>query len=68
MKSIKEKFTLKVTDAGFTILAKDGTRLDFSAGEALMLLDVLKNEELELKKIAEESSPLPIRFNFFPGS
>lgn len=36
-------------------------RLEFTAGEALMLLDILKNEESELRKIADEAPPMPIK-------
>ncbi len=64
MNSVNEKFTLEITDTGLTIVGSEGIRLDFSAGEALMLLDVLKNEEAELKKMAERNSPLPIRIVF----
>ena len=56
-----EKFTINFTDQGVLIVGGDGNRLEFSAGEALMLLDVLKNEEFELRKKADEASPLPFR-------
>jgi len=37
--------------------------MEFSAGEALMVLDILKNEEVELRKIAEAASPLPLNIH-----
>lgn len=63
MDAITEKFTVKLTEAGFSILSSEGGSLHFTAGEALMLLDILKNEERQLKKMAEEASPLPLRIN-----
>ena len=61
MEEITEKFTIRVTDHGVIITGKEGDSMGFSAGEALMLLDILKDEEAELKKIAEEASPLPVK-------
>jgi hypothetical protein len=55
-----EKFTIKVTDRGVVVIGENGNRMEFSAGEALMLLDILKNEEIELRKMAESESPLPL--------
>ena len=60
---LMEKFTIKVTDKGVIVIGEKGDRLEFSAGEALMLLDILKNEEVELRKKAEAASPLPININ-----
>ncbi|MFC1532028.1 hypothetical protein ACFL7M_01500 [Thermodesulfobacteriota bacterium] len=56
-----EKFTISFTDKGVLIVGGEGNRLEFSAGEALMLLDVLKNEEVELRRKAEDASPLPFK-------
>jgi len=53
-----EKFTIEITKIGLVITGEKGDRLEFSAGEALMLLDILKNEEVELRKMADEASPL----------
>ena len=53
-----EKFTIEITEIGLVISGEKGDRLEFSAGEALMLLDILKNEEVELRKMADEASPL----------
>ena len=64
MDQFTEKFTIKVTDSEVVIIGEEGNRLKFSAGEALMLLDVLKNEEAELKKMAEEKSPMPVKIQF----
>ena len=61
MKEFREKFTIRITDHGLLITDKEGKSLDFSASEALMLLDVLKDEAVELRKIAEEASPLPVK-------
>ena len=61
MLETKEKFTFKVTDDGLDIFSGGERALHFTAGEALMLLDILQNEESNLKRIADESSPIPIR-------
>lgn len=61
MDPFREKFTIKRTDTGVVIIDEEGKRLQFSAAEALMLLDVLKNEKSELKKIAEGEAPLPFK-------
>jgi hypothetical protein len=58
-----EKFTIKVTDKGVVVIGEKGNRLEFSAGEALMLLDILKNEEVELRKMAESAAPLPLNIH-----
>ena len=58
---LMEKFIIKVTDSGVVVIGEKGERLEFSAGEALMLLDILKNEEVELRKMADAASPLPVR-------
>ena len=61
MEGIKEKFTVEITKSGVDILGGDGQVLHFTAVEALMLLDILRNEEAELKRMAEEASPIPIK-------
>ena len=58
-----EKFTIKVTDKGIVVIGEKGNRMEFSAGEALMLLDILKNEEPELRKMAESASPMSLNLN-----
>jgi hypothetical protein len=58
-----EKFTIKVTDKGVVMIGEKGNRMEFSAGEALMLLDILKNEEIELRKMAESASPMSLNLN-----
>ena len=45
MLETKEKFTFKVTDDGLDIFSGGEEALHFTAGEALMLLDILQNEE-----------------------
>ena len=61
-----EKFTIKVTDKGVAVIDQNGTRMEFSAGEALMLLDILKNEEVQLRKMADSASPLSLGINVSP--
>jgi hypothetical protein len=61
MEKVKEKFTIKITNSSVVILSGEGQRLEFTAGEALMLLDIFKNEEAELRKMADEVSPMPIK-------
>jgi hypothetical protein len=58
-----EKFTITITDRGVLVTGENETRMEFSAGEALMLLDILKNEEIELRKMAESASPLSLNIN-----
>jgi hypothetical protein len=57
------KFTIKVTDNGVVVIGEKGNRMEFSAGEALMLLDILKNEETELRKMAESAAPMSSNLN-----
>lgn len=64
MEEITEKFTIKITDQGLIITAGKEKTLSFTAGEALMLLDILKNEESKLRQVAHENSPLPISIKF----
>ena len=54
-----EKFTIEVKDTGVMIHSGEGQSLFFTPIEALMLLDILKAEEVKLKTLAEEKSPLP---------
>ena len=63
MEGITEKFTVEMTKSGVDILGADRQVLHFTAVEALMLLDILKNEEAELKRMAEETSPIPIKIS-----
>ena len=59
----KEKFTFEVTDNGLDIFSRGEKALYFTAGEALMLLDILQTEEANLKRMADEAAPSPIRIN-----
>ena len=59
-----EKFTIRITAQGVVITGKEGNRLELTACEALMLLDVLNSEEDELKRMSEEASPLPMKIRF----
>jgi len=60
MERFTEKYTIRVTDSGVRMTDQEGNCLDFTAGEALMLLDILRNEEAELNDMAEKASPLPV--------
>jgi hypothetical protein len=59
----KEKFIFEVTDDGLDIFSDGDRVLHFTAGEALMLLDILQTEEANLIRMADEASPSPIRIN-----
>ncbi len=61
MEEITEKLTIKITDSGIVILSGEENSLHFTSGEALMLLDILKNEEPRLRKMAEEALSIPIK-------
>ena len=64
----KEKFVIRITDHGVDVTSGKGRRLRFTACDALMLLDILKAEEENLRRIADEASPLPFRIQFSPAS
>ena len=64
MKESKERYRITVGDAGLEILSSEGNSLSFTAGEALMLLDILRNEEEKLKTLADKASPMPVRIEF----
>jgi hypothetical protein len=58
-----EKFTVEMAESGVDITSGEGISLHFSALEALMLLDILKGEEANLRRAADEASPLPIQIH-----
>jgi hypothetical protein len=64
MEEPSERYSITVGDAGLEIRNTEGKGLRFTAAEALMLLDILKNEEERLRFAAEKASPLPVRFRF----
>ena len=64
MKKSAERCRITVGDGGLEICDSKGRRLSFTAAEALMLLDILKNEEEKLRLVAEKASPLPVRIRF----
>ena len=64
VEKIKKKFVIQMTEEGMEISSGRGRRLRFSACDALMLLDILKEEEENLRRIADEASPLPMRIQF----
>ena len=59
MKDVVEKFTIRVTDKGVLIMDQGQNSLKFTPGEALMLLDILRDEESHLRRMAEAASPFP---------
>jgi hypothetical protein len=61
MKASTERYRITVGEGGLEIQSSEGKTLSFTAAEALMLLDILKNEEEKLKLLAEQASPLPFR-------
>ncbi len=63
----RERFTIRISDRGLEIQCHDGGEMILSASEALMLLDILKNEESRLTRSAEASSPMPMRVLYGPG-
>jgi hypothetical protein len=63
MEGIIEKFTIEIKGSDIHITGRDGQRPHFTAGEALMLLDILKNEEEKLKRMSGEASPIPTKLN-----
>jgi hypothetical protein len=64
MVKTRERYSITVGDTGLEIRNTEGKGLIFTAAEALMLLDILKNEEERLKLASEKASPLPVRFRF----
>lgn len=59
-----EKLTVTVGLKGLEIRQKDGDDVKtmvFKPVEALMLLDILQNEEENLRRLAMDESPLPFR-------
>ena len=64
MIDIREKFTIKMTENGVNIINSEEQEMHFSASEALMLLDILKNEEKKLKTMSEKAAPIPVRIKF----
>jgi hypothetical protein len=63
-KGIREKFVIQVTGEGMEISGGEGGCLCFSACDALMILDILRAEEDNLRRIADEACPLPIQMRF----
>jgi hypothetical protein len=62
-----DKFTIEITQTGVDIIGRGGISLTFSPLEALMLLDILQHEEQNLRKMADEASPLPMQIHFEPS-
>ncbi len=66
MENSIEKFEIKIEDRKLVITSIEYDKkktLHFKPGEALILLDILKNEEKNLKQLALEDSPIPIQIN-----
>ena len=64
MQGMKEKFTISLTSEGVEISSNEGGSLSFTALEALMVLDILQEEEPNLRRMADAVSPLPMRIRF----
>jgi len=64
MEDSAERYSITVGEAGLEIRNPEGKGMSFTAAEALMLLDILKNEEEKLRIVADKASPMPIRFQF----
>ena len=60
----RDRFTIRITERGLEVEAVDGGRVELTAAEALMLLDILQHEEQALRRIADDASPLPVRIRF----
>jgi hypothetical protein len=62
MENSSERYVITVGDAGLEIRDSKGKTLSLTAAEALMLLDILKTEEEKLRQMADQASPMPVRF------
>ena len=60
---MKEKFTIRISENCVKIYCPEREPIRFTASEALMLLDILKNEEENLRNMADAASPMSIKFN-----
>ena len=58
---VTERFTIEITGGGLVVTSGKGVSLEFTACEALMLLDILTEEEKRLRNMAQEASPAPIK-------
>lgn len=61
MEDFTERYSVTIGDGGLEIRNSEGKGLSFTAAEALMLLDILKNEEENLRSLADQASPMPVR-------
>lgn len=61
MEEIKERFEIKITEKGMDILSADGAKMSFTPLDALMLLEILRSEEKNLRQMADDTSPLPLK-------
>ncbi len=59
-----ERYRITIGEGGLEIRSSEGNTLSFTATEALMLLDLLKNEEEKLRLLADQASPLSVRIRF----
>lgn len=63
-----ERLTVRIDDDSLVIVQPDENgapfQLRLTAGDALMLLDILQNESEKLEAMAAEAAPIPIRFDF----
>jgi len=63
MTGATEKFTIQIVEQGVLVIDQEGRCISFTAGEALMLLDILRCEEIRLREMAEKASPFPIHIH-----
>jgi len=63
-KTMREKFVIRITGDGVEVGGGKRRPLIFSASEALMLLDILREEEENLRRIADAASPMPVCIRF----
>jgi len=61
MRGTRDRFTIEIRQRGLVITSGKGVSLEFTAGEALMLLDILTAEQERLRNMAREASPGPIK-------
>lgn len=64
---ICEKFTVEITEAGELVVQGTEERQRFSPAEALMLLDILQQEEEFIRRKSKAASPLPLSFAGSPS-
>jgi len=46
---------------GLLIVSEDQGQVHLSPSDALMLLDILRNEEQKIRQLADDTRPIPIK-------